>query len=326
MFLIRAVVLLGAGRATVWAAGALHFDFPFAGSVFAALYAVSSVVLLALAWRRLWAAAAWVLLFAAVTLWWFSLKPTNDADWQPNVARTAWAEIEGERVTIHDVRNCDYRTEQDYTPRWETRTYDLARLQHADLFLTHWGSPYIAHPIISFDFGGADHVCFSVETRMRKGQSYSAIEGFYRRFGLIYVAADERDVIRLRTNYRKDEEVRLYRLTLSPEAVRVLWTGYVRHLNQLHETPAWYNAITENCTTSVRRDVVATLGHPVLRWNWRILANGYLDQMLYQDGFIAGDLPFPELAEKANINKAAQAANDSPDFSALIRIGRPGFR
>ena len=327
MFLVRAVLLLAAVLATVWAAAALHFDFPFAGAALAVLYAALSVVLLWLARRRVWATASWVLLFAAVTLWWFSLKATNDADWQPNAARTAWAEIEGDRVILHNVRNCEYRTEMDYTPRWETRAYDLARLQHADLFLTHWGWPYIAHPIISFDFGGSDHVCFSVETRMRNGQSYSAVEGFFRRFGLIYVVADERDVIRLRTNYRKDEEVRLYRLTLSPEAVRAFWTGYVRRVNQLHEQPAWYNAVTENCTTSVRRDVAATLGHPALHWNWRILANGYLDEMLYQDGYIVGNnLPFPELAERANINQAAHAANDSPDFSALIRAGRPGFR
>jgi len=321
---LRGLGLLVCLVATLWAAGALHFDLPKVGSILALAWAASSLVLLWFTRARPWVFAIWAALFFAILTWWLSLRPTSDAPWQPDVDRTAWADTSGDTVTIHNVRNCDYRTETDYTPHWDVRSYALSKLTGADIFITHWGPTWIAHPIISFDFDG-QHVAFSVETRMKIGQSYSAIEGFYRQFGLIYVVADERDVIRLRTNYRKGEEVCVYHLRLPLQAVRLLWTGYVRHLDQLHERPQWYNAVADNCTTSVRSDITATLGRPARPFDWRMLANGYMDEMLYEDGNLAGDLPFAELKERAHINDAARAADRDPDFSVRIREGRPGF-
>ncbi len=320
----KAVGVLVCLLLTLWAAAALHFDFPKIGSVLALVYAAMALVLLWLARARFRALAAWAALFVAVLLWWFSQKPTNQAAWQPDVDRTAWAETNGDIVTLHNVRNCDYRTEKDYTPRWDDRTYEMSKLSGADIFITHWGPTWIAHPIVSFDFDGK-HVAFSIETRMKTGQSYSAVEGFFRQYELNYLVADERDVIRLRTNYRKGEEVCIYHLRLPVETVRNLWTGYVRHLNRLHEQPEWYNALTTNCTTSIRGDIKTTLGHPERRFDWRLLANGFMDEMMYQDGYLAGDLPFPELKERAHINAAARAADKDPDFSVRIREGRPGF-
>jgi hypothetical protein len=321
----KVIALLLCVLATLWGSAALHFDSAKFGSVLALVYAAFSVTMLWLARKRFWAFLAWAGMFVVVLTWWIGLKPTNDAAWQPNVDRTGWADIDGDTVTVHNVRNCDYRTETDYTPRWDVRSYELSKLRGADIFITHWGPKWIAHPILSFDFGEGRHVAFSIETRMKVGQSYSAVEGFFRQFELIYLVADERDVIRLRTNYRKGEEVCLYHLRLPLQDVRLLLTGYLRHLNQLHERPEWYNAAADNCTTSVRRDIKATLGHPARAFDWRLLANGYMDEMMYEDGYFAGDLPFAELKERAHINQAARAADKDPDFSARIREGRPGF-
>ena len=155
--------------------------------------------------------------FALVLAWWLTLKPSNDRAWQPDVAQTAWAEIDGDHVTIHNVRNCDYRTEGDYTPHWETRSYDLAQIRGMDIFLTYWGSPWIAHPIVSFQFGDNDYIAMSIETRKEVGEQYSAIRGFFRYYELIYTVSDERDVVRLRTNYRKGEETYLFHTRATPE-------------------------------------------------------------------------------------------------------------
>jgi hypothetical protein len=118
------------------------------------------------------------------------------------VAKTPWAETDGERITLHNVRNCDYRTETDYTARWETRNVDLAHLSGLDLAINYWGSAWMAHPIVSFQFDNAPPICFSIETRKEIGESYSAVGGIYRQFELIYVCADELDVVRLRTCFR----------------------------------------------------------------------------------------------------------------------------
>jgi hypothetical protein len=312
---------------TTWAAAALYVDFPLEGAglpaaiVYLALVA-AAFVLLSGQRRKMIACGA---LFAIVLGWWLTLQPSNARDWQGDVAQTAWAEIDGDKVTINNVRNFDYRTETDYTPHWETRSYDLKDIRGADLFVTFWGSPWIAHPIVSFQFGDHDHVAFSVETRKEVGEEYSALRGFFRQYELIYVVADERDLVRVRTNYRVGEEVYLYRTTATPEAAREIFLDYLRTLNDMHRSPVFYNAITSNCTTNIRIHTQAAAGDKMAPWDWRLLLNGKGDEFAYQNGRLAGDLPFDQLKAQAHINAAARAADTSPQFSDLIRVGRAGF-
>ena len=312
---------------TAWAAAALYVDLPVqgAGLSVAIVYLTTlaaALVLIPGSWRKV---AACVVGFVAVLAWWLTLAPSNDRNWQEDVSQTPWADIDGDKVTIHNVRNFDYRTETDYTPHWETRSYDLKNIRGADLFITFWGSPWIAHPIVSFQFGDGDHVAFSVETRKEVGEEYSAFRGFFRQYELIYIIADERDLIRLRTNYRVGEEVYLYRTTASPEAARAIFLSYLQSANELHQKPAFYNAITSNCTTNIRIHTKAIAGSTAPPWDWRLLLNGKGDEFAYQNGRLAGDLPFDELKRQAHINDAARAAGQSDQFSRLIREGRAGF-
>src|SRR5213595_1492935 len=304
----------------VWAFGALHYDFPVGKPIVAWAFAaaiIAAIVFLRGAAKKV---CAVFLAFGLVLIWWLTLKPSNDGNWQPDVARLAWAEINGDQFTFHNVRNCDYRTDTDYTPRWETRTVRLSQITGIDLAIDYWGSPWIAHPIVSFQFADAPPLCFSIETRKKFGQTYSTIGGLYRQFELIYIVADERDVIRVRTNYRK-EDIYLYRLTISPAQARERFLEYIHSLNALRNKPRWYNAITTNCTTSIRTQHPADERPP---WDWRILLNGKGDELLYERHFIVtGGLPFAELKSRSLIDTRARAANDSPDFSSLIREGLP---
>ena len=308
---------------TGWAAAALYFDL-LSGSSLRTLgasgYGIAMLGTL-LAFRGSGKGIAICLAaFGLVVAWWLTLKPSNDRDWQPDVAQTAWAEIDGDRVTIHNVRNCDYRTEGDYTPHWETRSFDLSQIRGMDIFMTYWGSPWIAHPIVSFQFGDQDYIAMSIETRKEVGEVYSAVRGFFRYYELIYTVSDERDVVRLRTNFRKGEETYLFHTRATPERTRATFLNYLQRINRIRNRPEWYNALTNNCTTNI----AALAGEP--EWDWRVLLNGRADQMLYQRGDLAtGNLPFAQLKEQAHINAAALAADDAPDFSLRIRQGRAGF-
>jgi len=308
--------------AAAWAFGAVWFDGPFGSGnkIAAALLGLAFAAVLFFVrpfWRRL---TIFAVFFAGVLIWWRTLSPTNNSDWQPDVAQTAWADTQGDEVTFHNVRNCDYRTETDYTPHWETRTVHISQITGIDLAVDYWGSPWIAHPIVSFQMADAPPLCFSIETRKKLGQSYSTIGGLYRQFELIYIVADERDVIRLRTNYRK-EDIYLYRTTIPPARARERFREYIYSLNALRDKPRWYNAVTTNCTTSIRTQ------HPPgerIPWDWRILLNGKGDEMLYERNLIVtGGLPFAELKARSLIDSRARAANDAPDFSKLIREGLP---
>ena len=310
-----------------WAAAALAVDVPMPALRLPAAIAFGVAVLAALIfvrgfWRKM---LACLVGFAAVLAWWLTQQPSNDRAWQQDVAQTPWAEINGDRVTIHNVRNFDYRAEFDYTARWEDRSYDLSQIRGADIFLTYWGSPWIAHPIVSFQFGEDQHIAFSIETRKEVGEDYSAFKGFFRQYELIYIVADERDVIRLRTNYRTGEEVYLYRTVATPEAARSIFLDYLRSANAMHEQPVWYNALTSNCTTNIRIHTKVAAGDRFAPWDWRLLLNGKSDEFAYEYHRFVGDLPFAALKKQAHINDAARAADQEPDFSARIRQDRAGF-
>jgi hypothetical protein len=305
------------GLMALWAAGALWFDLPgpVAGrKLVAGLFFGGLVFLLIFGKRRGRTVAAGAV--AVVAGWWFTLRPSDDRSWQPDVARTAWAEVSGDEVMLHNVRNCEYRTATDFTPRWETRTVRLSQITGVDLGINYWDSQAMSHPLVSFQFADAPAVCFSIETRREVGEDYSAVGGFYRQYELIYIVADERDVLRVRTNY-KGEDVHLYRLTFSPDEARGRFLEYLAALNALHEHPRWYNAATANCTTSIRSHSARSKRLP---WDWRILISGYTDEMLYENGWLqTGGRSFPDLKKRALINEAARAANRDPDFSSRIR-------
>ena len=321
--LVWPVVLL----LTLWAAAALYFDLPHA-SWRLPVSVIYAILVLSIMWTlrsRLLGPAMAVVAFACVLTWWLSLRPSNERVWQPDVAQTAWAEVNGNQVTIHNFRNCNYRTETDYTPNWETRTVDLSQLRGLDMFVTYWGSPWIAHPIVSFDFGDQGYVAMSIETRKQVGETYSAIRGFFRYYELIYTISDERDVVRLRTNYRQGEEVYLYHIRATPEQARTIFLDYLSRANRMRDHPEWYNALTNNCTTNIASHVAETRPGKAVRWDWRVILNGKADEMMYERGNLAGNLPFDELKRSAHINPAARAADNAPAFSQLIRRGRPGF-
>jgi hypothetical protein len=307
--------------AVAWGAAALWFDGPavrWQAWWLSAAFAIGSLALLL--WLRPYRRAMLVVLaaFVAVLGWWLFIPPSNDRDWLPDVARTATATVEGNRLTVRNVRNFDYRSETDYTERWETRSYDFDQLRGVDLYLCFWGPTAIAHTIASWEFADGPPLAISIETRKEKGESYSAVRGFFRQFEVYYVVADERDVVRLRTNHR-GEQLYLYRIRMSADRARELLLDYLAEVNRLAQHPKWYNALTHNCTTAIRYHL-KNLGLSQ-KLDWRIFANGHLAELMYDRGSIDTTLPLEELSRRGEITARAKAADQDPLFSTRIREG-----
>jgi hypothetical protein len=320
---IRVAVVTLTALVGLWGATAIWIDGPtgrhLAGLLLVAFLAAVAVPLILV--RPLLHACLWALVpCVAVVCWWLSIRPSNDRDWQADVSRTPTAERRGNVFMVREVRDFDYRTETDFTERWEERGYDLDRVVGLDLFVCYWGPTLYAHTILSWDFEGPPPLAASIETRKEKGESYSAVRGFFRQFELVYVLADERDVIRLRTDLR-GERVFLYRLDTSRAAARALLEQYLSEANALAGPPAWYNAFTENCTTAIWRNVRAL--SPDNPFDWRLLANGQLDRMLYERGRVDTSLPFEELRQRSEITERAKTCGSRVDFSRCIREGLP---
>jgi Domain of unknown function (DUF4105) len=318
---VTAIAVLGAVLVLAWGAAALHFAGPAALATALPIAFLAAGVALLIWVRPIWRAfVAVAALVGVLLLWWHGLEPRNDRDWQEDVARPPTAQVQGDLLTVHDVRNFDYRSETDVTPHWETRTYDLSKLNGLDLVLSHWGSPAIAHTIMSWAFSDGQHLAISIETRKERGESYSAVAGFFKQYELYYVAADERDVIGVRTNFR-GEDTYVYRLRTSIPRMRALLLDYAQRMNALAATPAFYDAATQNCTTTIRAHVKHIgIAQP---FDWRLLVNGYIDELLYEQGIIDTELPFAELKERSYVSTRAKAAGNAPDFSARIREGMP---
>jgi len=319
-FTAYALAWIVAVLCNTWAFGALYFDLPAFGAWAGILFVLVLLAVVVFVRETLVKLVVVFGAFTIVVVWWLTLKPSNDRPWQSDVAQTAWAEIKGDVVTIHNVRNCDYRSETDFTPHWESRVVRLSEITGMDVCINYWGSPWISHPIVSFLFADALPLCFSIETRKTIGQTYSPLRGLYRQYTLIYIVADERDSIRVRTNYRH-EDVYLYHTLASPAQARERFLEYIRAMNRLRDHARWYNEITANCTTSIRTQRSVNERAP---WDWRMLINGKADELLYERHAIAtGGLPFAELKERSLINKRAIAADQDPSFSRLIRQDLP---
>jgi hypothetical protein len=313
-----AVVLTSA-----WAVLALYFDVRIEGLRRPLALAYLAAIAVVFARVRPMRRAKLVTLggFGIVLAWWLSLAPSNQRDWQADVAVLPYAEADGDRITIHGIRDCEYRSETDFYVRRYDKTFDLAQLATVDLFLVYWGSPMIAHTMLSFGFEHDGYVCVSIETRKENGEAYSALRGFFRQYELTYVVADERDLVRLRTDFR-NEDVYLYRLKCSPGAARGLFLEYMSKIDALEREPEWYNALASNCTSNIRGHTLpyAQESH----WDWRLVINGYLDELLYERGKLDTSLSFAEARQSAYINPAARAAHGAADFSQSIRAGIRG--
>lgn len=292
------------------------------GGAFALVLLAALVALGLRPWR--WRAqAALGVAFALFLVAWAQVTPANDREWIPEVARAPRATVTDTTITFHDVRNFDYRTETDFTPAWYDRTYRLDRLQGVDLWSVYWMGPAIAHLFVTFDFGADGKVAVSIEARKSKGEGYSSVLGFFRHYELYFVVADERDVVRVRTNYRKDppEDVYRYGLKGGTEMARRLLLSYADRINAVAERPEFYSTLTTNCTTTIWQ--LAEVNPGRVPFSWKVLVSGYAAEYLYEQGRLDTSVPFEELTRRGHVNARAQAADQASDFSERIRAPAP---
>jgi hypothetical protein len=321
--MLLATLLLGLPAA--WAALAIWYQAPGGQPlkfVLLLLWAAFGIAMLFALWqgRPGMAVATFALGFGAVFFWWQQIAPTNDRLWADDVARITSGSVEGNRVTLHNVRNFDWRSNDDYTQRWETRGYDLDKLDSVDMIMSYWDGWAIAHMLVSFGFNDGQHVAFSVEVRREKNKTYSELGGFFKSYGLSIIAADERDVIRVRTNVRGEDDY-LYRIRMPLPAMRSLFLGYVEQADQLVNTPRFYNTITVNCTTLVYHMMKRIVGY--LPWSYRLLFTGYLPAYVYQVGGLDQRFTLEELRALGRITDRARQSDRSDTFSEDIRRGIP---
>jgi hypothetical protein len=305
-WIVPITMLASVALITLWIVGAIYYDVCGGakwGRLLAAGWALGVIAMFA-AWQPLWQPFAVLLGVAALFLgWWLRQKPGHDRDWDSAVAVLPRAVRDGDAVTIENVRNFDYRSLDDFTPRYETRTYHLADLTAVDVIFFNWGSAVMSHPVLVFDFGPDGRVCMSIEVRYQRGQKYSILRSLYHYYELIFLVADERDAILRRTKYAPSQEAHLYRLATTAEELQATFLDYIDAINALYRKPRWYHGLCTNCTTTFYR-----LPSQRCRCDWRVLVNARLDRALYAAGRLDRTLPFPKLRRIGYLNNIANSA------------------
>jgi len=322
MIAVAAIVL---PLLTLWGAFALWYQLP--GGAIVEVLGVAiwvavgiTALVIAMKGRPLTGLGCFAVVFAALLVWWQQIVPSNQRVWADDVSRTLSGRVDGDIVTLNDVRNFEWRSDTDYTKNWETRTYDLNRLDSVDLVTSYWSMKAIAHVLISFGFNDGEHVVFSVEIRREKQESFSEIGGFFKEFELSVIAADERDVVRVRTNVRGEDDY-LYHIRMPVEHMRSLFLSYINEANTLVNAPRFYNTITVNCTTLVYLMMRRIVGY--LPLDYRLLFSGYLPEYVYKVGGLDSRYSLEQLRAFGRITERAKAADRSPTFSQDIRKGIP---
>ena len=313
------------GIVLCWAALAIYYSnlpWPWlrlASAVAFAAFGIWAVWI----WRRPRMRLAFAGLVLLVSVWWATILPSHDREWRKDVAVMPHAIIDGDRVRLVDVRNFDYRTRNDFTTRYETRDVLLSHLTGLDFYVSFWMEGPIGHTFLSFMFDNAPPVSISIETRPEADEGYSPIASMFKQYELIYVVGEERDLVRLRTNYR-DEEVFLYHLTVSPEAARRLFLVYLERINELHGQAEWYHLLSNSCTINIVR--YANVAGRTGGLDIRHVLNGLVDRYFYNTGLVNTSMPFDELRRRSNITAVSRAAGNGDDFPQRIRASLPPAR
>jgi hypothetical protein len=306
-----------------WIAGAIYYDLvgaSNAGAISAIAWAAIALVAIIL-WQPIWKPFVVLLVvLACFAAWWLSQRPSQNRAWDPHFASVARMTMDGDDVTIANVRHSEYLGPGQATPRYETRRYRLSELRGADVLVLTWGAAWMSHPMFIFDFGPEGRVCFSIEVRYRAGQRFSILRSLYRQQEVMCVVSDERDAILRRTKFMLNHDLYLYRLQADDLALRRFFLEYAGTVNALADQPRWYHGLTANCTT-----IVYAQGREHIPWHWRMVLNGALDKLLYDRQLLDQSLPFPRLKELSWVNDVANRA-PAEGFGNYVREHLKGYR
>ncbi len=321
-WLVAIISFLARALPVLWATLVIYYsNLPWAGArlALAALFAVFAIWAIWFSRRRSMRVAA-IALFFCVVAWFIAIPPSHDRNWRQEVAVMPRAVIDGDNVHLTGVRDFDYRTRNDFTVRYQERDVQLSHLTALDFYVSYFTEGPVGHTFLSFIFDNAPPLSISIETRPEVGEGFAPVASLFKQFELIYVVGDERDLVRVRTNYR-GEPAYLYRLNTSADDARRLLLVYLKRINELADHPEFYNLLTNSCTINIIRyaNAVGRQG----RLDIRHILNGLIDGYLYYSGRMNSTLPFDELRRRSHINEAAQAADSAPDFSDRIRASLP---
>jgi hypothetical protein len=323
-WLLQALKFLCLALVVAWASLAIYFaPLPWAELRIGLAVAFAAFGIWAL-WITRRPRMRWVFacLYLAVLVGWSFILPSHDREWRQDVGVMPRATIDGDRVRITGVRNFDYRSRDDFTVRYEEREVSLSHLTGLDFFISYWMQGPVGHTFVSFIFDNAPPLNISIETRPEVHEGFDPLASLFKKYELIYVVGEERDLVGVRTSFR-NEDVYVYRLRLPVEVARKLLQVYLERINELADQPEFYHLLSNSCTINIVRyaNLVGRSGD----FDLRHYLNGWIDRYFYDTQLLNTQFPFAELRQRSRIGPGVDPAADVPEFSRNIRDSKPGM-
>jgi hypothetical protein len=249
------------------------------------------------------------------------IRPSNDRDWSPELSVLPTTEFDGNQIHIRNIRNCNYLSDENYVVNHYDKTVRLDDIQSVDFIVVPFKSaPSLAHTMFSFGMRDGSYLGVSVEVRKEKNEEYKPLLGMGNQYEIMYVVADERDLIRLRTRHR-DDDVYVYPTVATAQQSQELFANVMRRVNNLAGQPEFYHSVSNNCTTNLAEHVNSLQAKKV-PLSWKVLLPGFSAKYAYDLGLLDNRIPFEDLQLISNVNELAERNFDSPQFSQAIRTGR----
>ena len=314
------LLLIGCAVGVLWVFGALWFIPPIPAVPHSVLPILWLTVTVLVYWR--FSLPLLVILVGGallLALWWFfAQQPLLDREWSRDQARLPQVRFDGERVTIANLRHARYRSVDDYAVEWVERSYDRSALRSVDFVVepfAAWRGP--AHVLLSFGFADGEYLAISAEIRKQRGESFSALAGLFRRYELMYVIGDERDLIGLRANQR-GHDVYVYPIQGNLERMRAMLVSMLERAQTLAHEPEFYNSLTNTCSSNIVRHLEEVRGER-MRLDYRVIFPGFSDGVAYDLGLLGNDATLDELRMRHRINARSALLGDGADWSRQIR-------
>ncbi len=245
-------------------------------------------------------------------------RPTHNKNWRPEQSRLPSAKIKSNTIKIKDIRNFTFHSESNFDQSYYDKEFDLNQLVSLDyIHQPFHRMPLAAHTFLSFGFSNGDYISISFEARRKKGAGFSSIKGLLRYFGLIYIVADEKDILRLRALHHRDK-IYIYPLKASPEKIQALFLDIIERINRIKEKPEFYNTLLSTCATNLVKHV-NNIFYLNIAIGPKVLLPAFADRLIYKFGLVDTELSFKEARKKFLINKKIHKFADHPDFSRKIR-------
>jgi hypothetical protein len=228
-------------------------------------------------------------------------KPVMNRDWQDDSKILPTFSISTSTIEIKNLRDWRYEKDKVVSKNYYTETFDINNLSKAHLLFNPFGQwAGVGHSFFVFEFSDGKTVSVSIEARKEVGEDYGVFKGVLNEYEVWYAFGSAADFLTNRAIYH-NEDLYMYPMLIPTEIAKGLFVDLAKEAHKLEAQPGFYNTITSNCT-NLLADSANRVKKGSVPFHYSRLFTGYIDNQLYDLGYIRHNAPFEKVYADARID------------------------